>query len=116
MKFQMGAGKRLKTRHGSSKSAEFNMKALALNRWNPAVVFFLLALSLGCSADSQVGEQTARSLRADMIGLDTSHAPAFAQFFNNPKATGDIAGIRVVADYHGGTDLPANHPFLSRLA
>ena len=47
-------------------------------------------------------------LRAGMIGLDTSHVPAFAKLFNNPKATGDITGIRIVAGYPGGTDIPAS--------
>jgi len=47
-------------------------------------------------------------LRAGMIGLDTSHVPAFAKIFNNPKATGDLAGIRIVAGYPGGTDIPAS--------
>jgi predicted dehydrogenase len=41
-----------------------------------------------------------------MIGLDTSHVPAFAKIFNNPNAAGDLAGIRIVAGYPGGTDLP----------
>ena len=39
-----------------------------------------------------------------MIGLDTSHVPAFAKLFNGPKATGDLAGIKIVAGYPGGTD------------
>ena len=43
-----------------------------------------------------------------MIGLDTSHVPAFAKIFNNPKATGEVAGIRIVAGYPGGTDIPAS--------
>ena len=43
-----------------------------------------------------------------MIGLDTSHVPAFAKIFNNPKAAGDLAGLRVVAGYPGGTDIPAS--------
>jgi len=47
-------------------------------------------------------------IRAGMIGLDTSHVPAFAKIFNNPNATGDLAGIRVVAGYPGGTDIPAS--------
>jgi len=47
-------------------------------------------------------------LRAGMIGLDTSHVPAFASIFNNPKATGDLAGIKVVAGFPGGTDIPAS--------
>ncbi len=40
-----------------------------------------------------------------MIGLDTSHAPAFARIFKSPKAIGDVAGIKVVAGYPGGTDI-----------
>jgi GFO/IDH/MocA oxidoreductase family protein len=48
------------------------------------------------------------SLRAGMIGLDTSHVPAFAKLFNNPNATGDLTGIRIVAGYPGGTDIPAS--------
>src|SRR3989440_6410431 len=47
-------------------------------------------------------------LRAGMIGLDTSHVPAFAKIFNNPKATGDLAGIKVVAGFPGGTEIPAS--------
>src|SRR5215510_5355238 len=47
-------------------------------------------------------------LRAGMIGLDTSHVPAFAKIFNDPKAEGEVAGIRVVAGYPGGTDIPAS--------
>ena len=45
-----------------------------------------------------------KPLRAGMIGLDTSHVPAFAKLFNGPKATGELAGIRIVAGYPGGTD------------
>ena len=47
-------------------------------------------------------------IRAGMIGLDTSHVPAFAKVFNSPKAAGDVEGIRVVAGYPGGTDIPAS--------
>ena len=47
-------------------------------------------------------------LRAGMIGLDTSHVPAFAKIFDNPNATGDLAGVKVVAGYPGGTDIPAS--------
>jgi hypothetical protein len=49
-----------------------------------------------------------RPLRAGMIGLDTSHVPAFAKLFNNPKVADDLAGMRIVAGYPGGTDLPAS--------
>ena len=47
-------------------------------------------------------------LRAGIIGLDTSHVPAFTKLFNDPKAVGDLAGIRIVAGYPGGTDMPAS--------
>lgn len=51
-------------------------------------------------------EPEAKVLRAGMIGLDTSHVPAFVKLFNGPKATGELAGIRIVAGYPGGTDFP----------
>ncbi|MCX6904747.1 MAG: gfo/Idh/MocA family oxidoreductase [Verrucomicrobia bacterium] len=53
-------------------------------------------------------ESPTAAIRTGMIGLDTSHVPAFVGIFNSPKATGDMAGIRVVAGYPGGTDLPAS--------
>ncbi|MBI4625422.1 MAG: Gfo/Idh/MocA family oxidoreductase [Verrucomicrobia bacterium] len=56
----------------------------------------------------EVRAAEAAPLRAGIIGLDTSHVPAFAKLFNNPKATGDVAGIRIVAGYPGGTDIPAS--------
>jgi len=50
-----------------------------------------------------------KTLRAGIIGLDTSHAPAFAELLNGPKATGDLAGVKVVAAFPGGSpDLPAS--------
>ncbi|MEO8428798.1 MAG: gfo/Idh/MocA family oxidoreductase [Verrucomicrobiota bacterium] len=47
-------------------------------------------------------------LRAGMIGLDTSHVPAFAKIFNSPNAASDLAGVKIVAGYPGGTDIPAS--------
>ena len=49
-----------------------------------------------------------KPLRAGIIGLDTSHVPAFTKLFNGPKADGDLAGIKVVAGFPGGTDMPAS--------
>src|SRR5204863_415520 len=41
------------------------------------------------------------------IGLDTSHVVAFTNLFNKPDNKGDLAGIRVVAAYPGGSpDIP----------
>jgi predicted dehydrogenase len=64
----------------------------------------LATLFLSCWVNARAAD--AAPLRAGMIGLDTSHVPAFAKIFNN--ATGDLAGIRIVAGYPGGTDIPAS--------
>jgi hypothetical protein len=51
--------------------------------------------------------EPAKPIRVGLIGLDTSHAIAFTQIINDPKNTGDLADIRVVAGYPGGSpDLP----------
>src|SRR2546430_15084483 len=73
------------------------------NLWFPAT---LSTLCLTFWVHARAADHAA--LRAGMIGLDTSHVPAFAKIFNNPKATGDVAGIRIVAGYPGGTDIPAS--------
>jgi predicted dehydrogenase len=60
------------------------------------------------------GQETAKPLRAGMIGLDTSHVVAFTRLLNNPKAQGDLAGVRVVAAYPGGSpDIPASRDRLA---
>jgi len=64
--------------------------------------------TLVLSASVSAGAAEPVPLRVGMIGLDTSHVPAFAKIFNSPKATGDLAGIKVVAGYPGGTDIPAS--------
>src|SRR5690349_15781851 len=66
----------------------------------------LILLCLASAAPGRAADNA--PLRAGMIGLDTSHVPAFAKLFNGPKATGDLAGIRIVAGYPGGTELPAS--------
>lgn len=66
----------------------------------------LVVLTLGLLAPARAADSA--PIRAGMIGLDTSHVPAFAKIFNNPKATGDLSGIKIVAGYPGGTDLPAS--------
>jgi len=47
--------------------------------------------------------QSEKVLRAGIIGLDTSHVIAFTQILNDPKAGPEIAGVRVVAAFPGGT-------------
>ncbi|MGE4001415.1 MAG: Gfo/Idh/MocA family protein [Planctomycetaceae bacterium] len=60
----------------------------------------------GHTAADDAGDR--RALRAGMIGLDTSHVIAFAKIFNAEPAVEDVAGIRIVAGYPGGTDIPAS--------
>lgn len=50
--------------------------------------------------------EPAESIRIGMIGLDTSHVPAFAKIINDPDAAGDLAEMQITAAYPGGTDLP----------
>lgn len=45
-------------------------------------------------------------LRVGLIGMDTSHVPAFIRLFHDPQATGDLAGFRVVAGLPDGSDTP----------
>jgi len=48
-----------------------------------------------------------KPIRVGLIGLDTSHVIAFTQIINDPKNTGDLADLKVVAAYPGGSpDLP----------
>ena len=53
---------------------------------------------------------TPNRLRAGIIGLDTSHVTAFTKIFNDPKATGDVADVQIVAGFPGGSaDIPTSH-------
>jgi hypothetical protein len=65
----------------------------------------LATITLALSA---IADDAPKPLRAGIVGLDTSHVPAFTKLFNSPKADGDLAGIKVVAGYPGGTDMPAS--------
>jgi predicted dehydrogenase len=48
-------------------------------------------------------------LKAGIIGLDTSHVPAFTGLLNNPMGGPEYAGIKVVAAYPGGSpDIPSS--------
>lgn len=67
----------------------------------------IVAGSVGARADDQAAAE--KTLRAGIIGLDTSHAPAFTKLMNDPNAQGDLAGVRVVAAYPGGSpDIPSS--------
>lgn len=65
----------------------------------------LLVLSITTTTFSQESKQ----LRIGMIGLDTSHVPAFAKLINSPKAEGKLAQMQVVAAFPGGSeDIPSS--------
>jgi len=64
-------------------------------------------LLLGVLAASTVNAQeTEATIRVGMIGLDTSHAPAFATLLNAEAPKAELTGCRVVAAYpHGSPDI-----------
>jgi len=69
--------------------------------------------SVNGQVESQVGGQAkvqeVKQMRLGMIGLDTSHVPAFAKLINDPKGKGRLAEMQVVAAYPGGSeDLPSS--------
>jgi len=72
-----------------------------------------LALSLSLAAASAAVAQEAapeeKPLRAGIIGLDTSHTVAFTKLLNDPKAPPEVAGVRIVAAFPGGSpDVPSS--------
>ena len=65
------------------------------------VAFFSFALIVSLSATYCQSQE--KILRIGMIGLDTSHAPAFAKLWNDPNATGLLAQQEVVVAFPGGS-------------
>ncbi len=62
--------------------------------------FFLTVLTLVALLANAA---SAADLRIGMIGLDTSHVPAFTEILNNPAAKGHVPGAKVVAAFKGGS-------------
>jgi predicted dehydrogenase len=75
---------------------------IAMLRYLTCLVFAALLPALVVPA-SEAGDKQAPPIRIGMIGLDTSHCPAFTKILHNPKAEGDLKGFRVVAAYPGGS-------------
>lgn len=68
---------------------------------------FVSILALVCPEVTCTGQDKPYFLRAGMIGLDTSHVIAFTSILNNPKNMAELAGVKVVAGFPGGSpDLP----------
>jgi Oxidoreductase family, NAD-binding Rossmann fold len=75
-----------------------------------SVVWIVAGSLLFCGfAESTAAEPAAKPLRAGLIGLDTSHVVAFTQLLNAPSPKPELAGVRVVAAYPGGSpDIPSS--------
>jgi hypothetical protein len=71
-----------------------------------ALAGLIIFLALFCSSPQD--EPNPEGLRIGIIGLDTSHVVAFTKIFNDPEAKGELATMRVVAAYPGGTDIPTS--------
>ncbi len=75
---------------------------------NLASLFLVGACLTSIAVDPAMSDES-KIIRAGVIGLDTSHAPAFAGLLNGDKAVGDLAGVKIVAAFPGGSaDLPAS--------
>lgn len=61
-------------------------------------------VAVGLVRSAQADDSPDKVLRAGIIGLTTSHVPAFTNVVNDPKATGDLAGVRIVAGFTGGVE------------
>lgn len=70
----------------------------------------VLLLALGAAgALPALAEDAKPQVRVGIIGLDTSHVEAFTSLLNDPKSEGDLAGVKVVAAYPGGSsDIPSS--------
>lgn len=64
-------------------------------------VFFCLFLVL--SNPVRHADAKDKVIRVGMIGLDTSHVISFTKMINDPNAQGDLAHIRIVAAFPGGS-------------
>jgi len=72
----------------------------------PMLAPFVAAAILAASLAAPAAEEE-KFIRAGAIGLDTSHAVAFAALFNDPASPERVPGVRIVAAFPGGSpDLP----------
>ena len=81
-----------------------------MNRLFPFLACFAMIFISASPSRADQPHQEMKSIRIGIIGLDTSHVVAFTKLLNDPKASGELAGIRVVAAFPGGSaDMPASH-------
>ncbi len=63
----------------------------------------LLLLLFGCLMIITAISASPKPIKVGLIGLDTSHAPAFTKFLNTPDDDNYVPGARVVAAFAGGS-------------
>jgi len=73
-----------------------------LRQQGRSVVFLLFAGLISMTLTGAAGAAE-KPLRAGIIGLDTSHVIAFTKALNDPERTDELADVRVVAAYPGGS-------------
>ena len=70
----------------------------------------ILLLSLAVFAISLTPKASENSIKVGLIGLDTSHAPAFIKVLNGIDSENHVPGAKVVCAYPGGSpDLKASY-------
>ena len=68
------------------------------------------AASLSSLPFSLFGETQSEPIKIGIIGLDTSHSPAFAKLFNAENPKPELAGFRVIAAYpYGSRDIESSY-------
>jgi hypothetical protein len=84
-------------------------------RIGAVVALLVLPLVDEFAAAAQAGDEpSAKTLRAGIIGLDTSHVVAFTQLLNAPTPKPGLAGVRITAAYPGGSpDIPSSRDRLA---
>jgi predicted dehydrogenase len=70
----------------------------------PFIRVATLAVALAVVSFTEVATADEPTLRIGIIGCDTSHTPAFTKFFNTSDPAPELAGMRVVAAFPGGSD------------
>lgn len=63
----------------------------------------LLSVAVSFLSAASAGAQEQTPLKVGVVGLDNYQAVAFTQLYHDPKAKDDLANIRVVAAYPGGS-------------
>jgi hypothetical protein len=89
------------TRVETATRTDTRQKSPAWSAWRTLRLSFLAAAYLFASGALTAAEPP---IKVGMIGLDTSHVIVFTKLLNDPKATREMAGVKVVAAYPGGSD------------